>query len=84
MYRENDLRKAVVIFYLIKHFDYDIYNKFTLSKGLIETFTLNFNGKEYTIDEIIYKFKNNELNSRDIDKILINDLNKSFRPFVLD
>lgn len=76
MYRENDLRKAVVIFYLIKHFDYDIYNKFTLSKGLIETFTLNFNGKEYTIDEIIYKFKNNELNSRDIDKILINDLNR--------
>lgn len=76
MYRENDLRKAVVIFYLIKHFDYDIYNKFTLSKGLIETFTLNFNGKEYTIDEIIYKFKNNELNSRDIDKILTNDLNR--------
>lgn len=76
MYRENDLRKAVVIFYLIKHFDYDIYNKFTLSKGLIETFTLNFNGKEYTIDEIIYKFKNNELNSRNIDKILTNDLNR--------
>lgn len=76
MYRENDLRKAVVIFYLIKHFDYDIYNKFTLSKGLIERFTLNFNGKEYTIDEIIYKFKNNELNSRDIDKILTNDLNR--------
>lgn len=76
MYRENDLRKAVVIFYLIKHFDYDIYNKFTLSKGLIETFTLNFNDKEYTIDEIIYKFKNNELNSRDIDKILTNDLNR--------
>lgn len=76
MYRENDLRKAVIIFYLIKHFDYDIYNKFTLSKGLIETFTLNFNGEEYAIDEIIYKFKNNELNSRDIDKILINDLNR--------
>ena len=76
MYRETDLRKAVVIFYLIKHFDYDIYNKFTLSKGLIETFTLNFNEEEYNIDEIIYKFKNNELNSRDIDKILINDLNK--------
>lgn len=76
MYRENDLRKAVVIFYLIKHFDYDIYNKFTLSKGLIETFTLNVDGEEYTIDEIIYKFKNNEFNSRDIDKILINDLNR--------
>lgn len=76
MYRENDLRKAVIIFYLIKHFDYDIYNKFTLSKGLIETFTLNFNGEEHAIDEIIYKFKNNELNSRDIDKILINDLNR--------
>lgn len=32
--------------------------------------------KKYTIDEIIYKFKNNELNSRDIDKILTNDLNR--------
>lgn len=76
MYRENDLRKAVVIFYLIKHFDYDIYNKFTLLKGLIETFTLHFNEEEYTIDEIVYKFKNNELNSTDIDKILTNALNR--------
>lgn len=76
VYRDDDLKRAVIIFYLIKHFDYDIYNKFYLFKELTEIFTLHFNDEEYTIDEIIYKFKNNELNSRDIDKILINDLNK--------
>ena len=76
IYRGNDLKRAVIIFYLIKHFDNDIYNKFTLFKGLIETFLLEFDDNKYTINEIMYKFKNNELNNEDIDTILTFDLNK--------
>lgn len=76
IYRGNDLKRAVIIFYLIKHFDNDIYNKFTLFKGLMETFVLEFNDKKYTINEIIYKFKNNELNNEDIDNMLTFDSNR--------
>lgn len=76
MYRGDDLKKAVIIFYLIKHFDYDIYNKFTLFKGLMETFLLEFDDRKYTINEIIYMFKNNELNNEDIDKMLTFDSNR--------
>lgn len=61
---------------MIKHFDYEVYDKLSLFKSLIETFLLKYNEKEYTVVEIIDKFKNNELTEDDINKVLTVGENK--------
>jgi len=75
-YCNKECRKTVIIFYFIKHLYASIYEQLHLEHGLLDTLKFEYNGKKYTILEIIDLYK---LNQSDLDKgFSVEDVKKIF------
>lgn len=59
-YQKNDNKKVVIVFYLIKHLFNDVYKKISVADSLINTLTLSFEDKEYTVIELLNYLKENK------------------------
>lgn len=60
LYNNNEYKRIVINFYVIKHFFTTVYDQLNLEKGLLETIKFEYNGRQYTILELIAMRKINE------------------------
>lgn len=76
-YNNDNYKKTVIIFYLMKHLYVDVYKKICIGETLISTLKLSFDEKEYTIIELLNHLKlNNQFNQEIIDTIFESDPNR--------
>ena len=76
-YNNDNYKKTVIIFHLIKHLYIDVYKKICIGETLISTLKLSYEEKEYTIIELLNHLNlNKEFNQEIIDTILKSDTNR--------
>lgn len=64
IYRDN--KRATIVFFLVKYFFEDVYNKLIPGKKISEIFTLDYNNRTDTIDNWLVFCKKNKVDFSDI------------------
>lgn len=71
----ENYKKKIILFYFIKHFDYELYGKINDTDSFIQNCTFNYNNNYYTIKDLIKLTTEKVFVNKDLESILNNSEN---------
>lgn len=72
----KDYKKKIIVFNLIKHFDFELYERISDDESFIQECTFMYKEKECTITKLIKMVQDKEITTDDIGTLLNDDTNR--------
>lgn len=74
----SDYKEKIILFFVIKHFMYDLYNKIDPESYFSDENIIEYKDNRYSISDLFLKFKNKEFGDSDIQSILQEKNNRDY------
>ena len=74
----SDYKEKIILFFVIKHFMYDLYNKIDPESYFSDENIIEYKENHYSISDFFLKFKNKEFGDSDIQSILQEQNNRDY------
>ena len=74
----SDYKEKIILYFVIKHFMYDLYNKIDPESYFSDENIIEYKDNHYSISDLFLKFKNKEFGDSDIQSILQEQNNRDY------